>query len=203
MENDENPMVIPSWTRLNNATTCNGGHVRINNYRPGLFSDLLLPQCQVSPNFATKSKSNQLGQQLDWLLVLSGHLHFNWFCLFVFAQHQTSEACSLKSALEFPQQNSSILILAANAKDAQHLREIFYPKGFTDRDIVALSGAQIVACHAERSAVEGQCTDDKSKFETRKSWKVRSSHWISGDLSLCLYVYDIMRYIYIYMYKVI
>lgn len=62
-------------------------------------------------------------------------------------------------------------------KDAQHLREIFYPKGFTDRDIVALSGAQIVACHAERSAVEGQCTDDKSKFDNsyfrdllKKTW---------------------------------
>jgi hypothetical protein len=56
-------------------------------------------------------------------------------------------------------------------KDAQHLRDIFYPKGFTDKDIVALSGAHSVgACHADRSGFEGPWTDDKLKFETWKLW---------------------------------
>ena len=33
-------------------------------------------------------------------------------------------------------------------KKAQHLRDIFYPKGFNDREIVALSGAHTLgACH--------------------------------------------------------
>ena len=37
-------------------------------------------------------------------------------------------------------------------KGVDHLREIFHPKGFTDREIVALSGAHTVGkCHADRS----------------------------------------------------
>ena len=44
--------------------------------------------------------------------------------------------------------------------------DIFYPKGFTDKDIVALSGAHTVgACHPERSGFEGTWTDDKLKFD--------------------------------------
>lgn len=51
-------------------------------------------------------------------------------------------------------------------KDAKHLRDIFYPKGFSDKDIVALSGAHTVgACHPERSGFEGQWTEDKLKFD--------------------------------------
>ena len=51
-------------------------------------------------------------------------------------------------------------------QDAKHLRDIFYPKGFTDQDIVALSGAHTVgACHANRSGFEGAWTDEKLKFE--------------------------------------
>lgn len=41
-------------------------------------------------------------------------------------------------------------------KGVDHLREIFHPKGFTDREIVALSGAHTVGkCHGDRS---GECS---------------------------------------------
>lgn len=50
-------------------------------------------------------------------------------------------------------------------KGIDHLREIFHPKGFTDRDIVALSGAHTVgACHADRSGFDGKWTEDNRTF---------------------------------------
>jgi len=68
-------------------------------------------------------------------------------------------------------------------KDAQHLRDIFHPKGFSDRDIVALSGAHTVgACHPERSGFEGSWTDDKLKFDNayfrdllNKTWTIETT----------------------------
>ena len=68
-------------------------------------------------------------------------------------------------------------------KDAQHLRDIFHPKGFTDKDIVALSGAHTVgACHSERSGFEGPWTEDKLKFDNsyfkdllNKTWTLETS----------------------------
>lgn len=51
-------------------------------------------------------------------------------------------------------------------KGVDHLREIFHPKGFTDKDIVALSGAHTVgSCHADRSGFDGPWTEDKLKFD--------------------------------------
>jgi catalase (peroxidase I) len=42
--------------------------------------------------------------------------------------------------------------LPKSTGDAEHLRYIFYPKGFKDIDIVALSGMHTVgSCHEERS----------------------------------------------------
>eukprot|EP00438_Fugacium_kawagutii_P010268 Skav225665 [mRNA] locus=scaffold1924:56810:58009:+ [translate_table: standard] len=62
--------------------------------------------------------------------------------------------------------------------DANHLREIFYPKGFTDKDIVALSGAHTVgACHAERSGFEGAWTDDKLKFDNSYFKDLLNKKW--------------------------
>lgn len=51
-------------------------------------------------------------------------------------------------------------------KGVDHLREIFHPKGFDDKDIVALSGAHTVGVmHADRSGFEGPWTEDHLKFD--------------------------------------
>ena len=51
-------------------------------------------------------------------------------------------------------------------KGVDHLREIFHPKGFDDKDIVALSGTHTVgSCHLDRSGFDGQWTEDKLKFD--------------------------------------
>eukprot|EP00581_Thalassiosira_minuscula_P019678 CAMPEP_0183727202 /NCGR_PEP_ID=MMETSP0737-20130205/25085_1 /TAXON_ID=385413 /ORGANISM="Thalassiosira miniscula, Strain CCMP1093" /LENGTH=267 /DNA_ID=CAMNT_0025958777 /DNA_START=17 /DNA_END=820 /DNA_ORIENTATION=- len=51
-------------------------------------------------------------------------------------------------------------------KGVDHLREIFHPKGFTDKDIVALSGAHTVgSCHADRSGFDGAWTEAPLKFD--------------------------------------
>jgi len=51
-------------------------------------------------------------------------------------------------------------------KGCDHLRAIFHPKGFTDKDIVALSGAHTVGkCHADRSGFDGAWTDAPLKFD--------------------------------------
>ena len=48
----------------------------------------------------------------------------------------------------------------------QTLREIFHPKGFSDRDIVALSGAHTVgACHLDRSGFDGPWTETDRTFD--------------------------------------
>ena len=68
-------------------------------------------------------------------------------------------------------------------KGAEHLREIFHPKGFSDKDIVALSGAHTVgSCHLERSGFEGPWTAEKLKFDNsyfrdllNKTWTLDTS----------------------------
>jgi len=51
-------------------------------------------------------------------------------------------------------------------KGVDHLREIFVPKGFSDKDIVALSGAHTVGqCHADFSGFDGPWTANKFTFD--------------------------------------
>lgn len=51
-------------------------------------------------------------------------------------------------------------------KGADHLRQIFGPKGFSDKDIVALSGAHTVGrMRPERSGFDGVWTEDPYKFD--------------------------------------
>ncbi len=73
---------------------------------------------------------------------------------------------------------SAVSRLPDGDKDAKHLRDIFYPKGFTDKDIVALSGAHTVgACHPERSGFEGAWTDDKLKFDNSYFKDLLNKKW--------------------------
>ena len=53
-------------------------------------------------------------------------------------------------------------------KGIAHLREIFHPKGFTDKDIVALSGAHTVGhCHLDRSGFDGPWTENPLAFDNQ------------------------------------
>lgn len=63
----------------------------------------------------------------------------------------------------------------------QHLRDIFYRQGFTDREIVALAGAHAMGrCHTDRSGYDGPWTRAPTTFSneyfrllTKEQWTVR------------------------------
>ena len=53
------------------------------------------------------------------------------------------------------------------SQGANHLRAIFYRMGFSDADIVALSGAHTVGrCHADRTGYSGQWTSSPLRFDS-------------------------------------
>jgi len=70
------------------------------------------------------------------------------------------------------------------AQGAQHLRDVFYRMGFSDQEIVALSGAHAIGrCHTDRSGFWGPWTyaesafsNDYYKFLLEKKWTVKKSH---------------------------
>nr|XP_025651692.2 probable L-ascorbate peroxidase 4, peroxisomal isoform X2 [Arachis hypogaea]XP_025698343.2 probable L-ascorbate peroxidase 4, peroxisomal isoform X2 [Arachis hypogaea] len=67
-----------------------------------------------------------------------------------------------KDSLESPPEGR----LPDATKDAQHLRDVFYRMGLTDKDIVALSGGHTLGkAHKERSGFEGQWTENHLKFD--------------------------------------
>ena len=68
-------------------------------------------------------------------------------------------------------------------KGLDHLREIFYPKGFDDKDIVALSGAHTVGrCSVDRSGFDGQWTEDSLKFDNTYFKEMLSKQYVLGQV---------------------
>lgn len=75
-------------------------------------------------------------------------------------------------------------LLPDASKDASHLREIFGRMGFTDQEIVVLSGAHAVGrCHPEASGYEGIWTreflrfsNDYYRYLLDKQWIINQSH---------------------------
>ena len=85
---------------------------------------------------------------------------------------------------------------------AEDLRQLFGPKGFEERDVVALSGAHTVGqCHVERSGYQGQWTEERLKFDNSyfKAGDETDSFvlMVSGGIrSLMINVYD-QRFCYV------
>mmetsp|Transcript_30004 Transcript_30004/g.58874 ORF Transcript_30004/g.58874 Transcript_30004/m.58874 type:complete len:408 (-) Transcript_30004:577-1800(-) len=58
--------------------------------------------------------------------------------------------------------------LPDGAQGAQHLRDVFYRMGFSDQEIVALSGAHTLGrCHKTRSGFDGPWTRNPLKFDNQ------------------------------------
>lgn len=65
---------------------------------------------------------------------------------------------------------------------ADHLRTIFHRMGFSDKDIVALSGAHSVGrCHADRSGFEGPWTDEPFKFDNTYFVDLLKDDWKKNE----------------------
>jgi len=69
-------------------------------------------------------------------------------------------------------------------KGIDHLREIFHPKGFDDKDIVALSGAHTVGrCNPDRSGFDGPWTEEPLKFDNTYFTEMISKKYVLGEAS--------------------
>ncbi|CED85495.1 cytochrome-c peroxidase [Phaffia rhodozyma] len=68
--------------------------------------------------------------------------------------------------------------LPDGAKGADHIREIFGRMGFTDREIVALSGAHNLGrCHSDRSGFEGPWVTNPTRFSNQYFKLLLSKKW--------------------------
>ena len=69
--------------------------------------------------------------------------------------------------------------LPSSLGDASHLREVFGRMGFSDADIVALSGAHTVGrCHVDRSGHEGPWTAEPLKFDNTYFTALLEEEWV-------------------------
>ena len=67
-------------------------------------------------------------------------------------------------------------------KGIDHLREIFHPKGFNDKDIVALSGAHTVGkCNLDRSGFDGPWTEDMLSFDNQYFSEMLAKEYKLGE----------------------
>uniref|UniRef100_A0A7S3K494 Cytochrome c peroxidase, mitochondrial n=1 Tax=Aureoumbra lagunensis TaxID=44058 RepID=A0A7S3K494_9STRA len=78
-------------------------------------------------------------------------------------------------------------------KTANHLRDIFYRMGFSDRDIVALSGAHVLGrCHQNASGYDGPWVYSETTFSNEYfrllfdgTWTIKTTHkgepWTGPD----------------------
>ncbi|CAG8562386.1 6915_t:CDS:2 [Dentiscutata erythropus] len=63
-------------------------------------------------------------------------------------------------------------------KGADHIREVFYRMGFTDREIVALIGAHCLGrCHGDRSGYEGAWTYTPIRFNNQFYVMLTKQNW--------------------------
>lgn len=68
--------------------------------------------------------------------------------------------------------------LPDGAQGADHLRWIFYRMGFTDQEIVALSGAHNLGrCHSDRSGFEGAWVNNPTRFSNTYFRLMQSLSW--------------------------
>ncbi|KIX95402.1 uncharacterized protein Z520_08919 [Fonsecaea multimorphosa CBS 102226] len=82
--------------------------------------------------------------------------------------------------------------LPDGAKGADHLRFIFYRMGFSDREIVCLSGAHNLGrCHADRSGFEGKWVNNPTRFSNTYFKLLRLHDWKKKTLQngMVQYVY--------------
>jgi len=69
-------------------------------------------------------------------------------------------------------------LLPDASQGAEHLRDVFYRMGFSDRDIVALSGAHTVGrCHKVRSGYDGPWTRRPLKFDNEYFVNLMQLEW--------------------------
>lgn len=69
-------------------------------------------------------------------------------------------------------------------RGAKHIRTIFYRMGFTDPEIVALSGAHTLGkCRADRSGFEGPWTETPLRFDTRYFELLLECEWEPSEAS--------------------
>lgn len=91
--------------------------------------------------------------------------------------------------------------------DVEHLRSIFNRQGFTDREIVALSGAHAVGrCHTEASGYWGPWTNAETTFSNEyfrllleEKWTPKKTHLgkvgrYERHLYLCIHIHNIYIY---------
>lgn len=73
--------------------------------------------------------------------------------------------------------------LPDGAQGADHLRHVFYRMGFSDQEIVALSGAHNLGrCHADRSGFDGKWVNQPTRFSNQYFRLLLANDWTKTRL---------------------